>query len=152
VQPSPTAALGSVQTLTVDLSAGPQRVDLDAGALTTSDTDWDLRISDFAIRVNGGVSGPGKGGAASESASFESITSAKIADQAYRTDVYAGVFGAHRFYRYNIAGDNRISPTFDVYLLRRGNTAYKLQVLNYYNPASPTQARYITFRYEQIAG
>lgn len=150
VQASPTAALGPTRTLTVDLSTGPKSVDLNTGTVTTSSTDWDLRLSGFSIRVNGGVSGPGKAGAATESASFESVASAKTADQAYRTDVYAGVFGTQRYYRYNIGGDNRISPTFDVYLLKRGDAVYKLQILNYYSPTG--EPRHITFRYEQIAG
>jgi hypothetical protein len=150
VQTSPTAALGTTRTLTVDLAGGAQSVDLNTGTVTTSATDWDLRLSGFTIRVNGGVSGPGKGGAATETASFESITTAKTADQAYRTDVYAGVFGTQRFYRYNISGDNRISPTFDVYLIKRGAAVYKLQIVNYYNATG--QSRHITFRYEQIEG
>jgi hypothetical protein len=150
VQPSPTGALGATQTLTVDLSTGPVGVDLNTGAVTTSATDWDLQLSGFAIRVNGGVSGPGKGAVAAGTGTFASITTAKTADQAYQIDRFTGVFGAHPYYRYNILGDNRISPTFDVYLIRRGNAVYKLQVLSYYDPTSAP--RYITFRYKQIAG
>ena len=150
VQPSPTGALGATQTLTVDLSAGPESVDLNTGAVTTSATDWDLRLSGFAIRVNGGVSGPGKGAVAAATGAFASITTAKTADQAYQLDRFTGVFGIHPYYRYNILGDNRISPTFDVYLLRRGSAVYKLQILSYYNVTSAP--RYITFRYKQIAG
>ena len=150
VQPSPTAALGATQTLAVNLASGPVSVDLDAGAVTTSATDWDLRLSGFAMRVNGGVSGPGKGAVAAGTGSFASITTAKIADQAYRIDRYTGVFGAHPYYRYNILGDNRISPTFDVYLIKRGSAVYKLQILGYYDATNTP--RHISFRYKQIAG
>jgi hypothetical protein len=151
VQPSPTAALGPTQALQVDLTtAGARGVDLNTGSLTTSPTDWDLRLDGFTIRVNGGASGPGKGAAAAATGSFESITTAKTADQAYRADVYAGVFGAQRWYKYNLAGDNRISPTFDVYLVKRGSAVYKLQLLNYYNATG--SPRFLTFRYKQIAG
>ena len=98
--------------------------------------------------MNGGVSGTGKGAAAAVAESFEQVVTAKTADQAYRADVYSGVFNTNRFYRYNIGGDNRISPTYDVYLLRRGTAIYKVQITNYYNATG--QARHITFRYARI--
>ena len=82
--------------------------------------------------------------------SFASTTTAVTAPQAYRSDTYAGVFGTSRWYKYNIAGDNRISPTFDVYLLKRGSSVYKVQITNYYSATD--QPRHITFRYERIAG
>jgi hypothetical protein len=68
---------------------------------------------------------------------------------AYTADTFAGVFGPHKWYRYNILGDNRISPVFEVYLVRRGNTVWKLQVLNYYSATNA--ARHISFRYERIS-
>ena len=152
VQPTATGALGTTRTIQVDLTTpGVKSVDLETGALTNSNTDWDLRFDGFTIRVNSGVSGPGKGGAAASTGTFESITTAKEADQAYRADSYAGVFGSSRYYRYNIGGTgNRISPTFDVYLIKRGTSVYKFQILNYYNVTGAP--RHITFRYEQIAG
>jgi hypothetical protein len=156
VQPSATAAFGSVRTMTVDLTTtGAKSVDLNAGTLSNSATDWDLRLDGFTVRVNGGVSGAGKGAAtpatdATGGAEFDKIISAAIAPQSFRSDVYAGVFGTNRYYRYNITGNNRISPTFDVYLLKRGNVVYKLQILDYYNETG--QPRFITFRYAQIAG
>ena len=150
VQASPTAAPGPTQTLTVDVSSGARSIDLNSGTISTSATDWDLRLDGFNLLVNGGISGAGKGGAAVATGSFASITTAKIQDQAYQIDRYAGVFGTSRFYRYNIAGDNRISPTFDVYLIKRGTAVYKLQILDYYNATN--QPRHVSFRYEQIAG
>ena len=152
VQPTAAGALGTTRTLQVDLTTpGAKSVDLETGALTNSATEWDLRLDGFTIRVNSGVSGPGKGGAAAGTGSFETITTAKEADQAYRSDSYAGVFGASRWYRYNIGGTgNRISPTFEVYLIKRGTSVYKFQILNYYNVTG--DPRFITFRYEQIAG
>ena len=152
VQATATGALGATRTLQVDLTTpGAKSVDLETGTITNSPTDWDLRVDGFTIRVNSGVSGPGKGAAAAGAGSFESITTAKEADQAYRSDSYAGVFGSSRWYRYNIGGTgNRISPTFEVYLVRRGSAVYKVQILNYYNVTG--NPRFITFRYEQIAG
>ena len=149
VQPSPTAALGESRTLTVDLASGAKSIDLDAGTVTTSTTDWDLRLDGFNMLVNSGITGPGKGGAAVATETYAAVTTAKTQDQAYQIDRYTGIFGTNRYYRYNIAGDNRISPTFDVYLIKRGDAVYKLQIVSYYNATN--QPRHITFRYEQIA-
>lgn len=151
VQATATAALGATQTMQLDLTTGAKAIDLETGTVTTSTAGWDLRFEGFTVRVNSGVSGPGKGGAAVAAGSFASITTAKEADQAYRSDSYAGVFGTSRWYRYNIGGTgNRISPTFEVYLVKRGSAVYKVQLVNYYNVTGAP--RHITFRYEQIAG
>jgi hypothetical protein len=147
VQSSATAAFGPTQTITLR-SQQPQ-VDLNIGSETSSLTDWDIRLEGTTLLVNGGVSGGGSAAVADASTSFASTTTAVTQPQAYRQDRYAGVFGSSPWYKYNLAGDNRITPTFDVYLLKRGSTVYKLQVLNYYSAAGAS--RNITFRYQQIA-
>jgi hypothetical protein len=149
VQPSPDARFGTTKTLVVDLTtAGAKSVDLKTAALATNDTDWDLRLEGFTIRVNGGVSGPGNAGATPGSGSFESIATASVVANAYKTDTYAGVFAAQPWYKYNIAGDNRISPTFNVYLLKRGSAVYRLQITGYYSATD--EPRHISLRYAQI--
>jgi len=149
LQTSTDAALGAPQTLTVNAgTVGGARVNINTGTLTTSDTDWDLRIEGFTIRVNGGISGSGKGGAATTATAFADLTTAVTAANAYRIDTYAGIFGTQRYYRYNILGDHRISPTFDVYFLRRGVDTYKLQVTSYYSATGT--ARHITFRWAKL--
>lgn len=149
-QAGTTGALGAVRTLEVTVpAAGAVRVDLAAGAVATG-TAWDLQLDGWTIRVNGGASGPGKAGVATTTTSFAEIADAFAGDaRAYRTDTYAGVFGQHPWHRYNLLGDHRITPVFDVYLIRRGSALYKVQVLDYYGPAGET--RRITLRYEQLA-
>ena len=143
-------AFAAPRTVTLDLGTGAKSLDLDAGRVATG-SDWELRFDGFTVRVNGGVSGPGKAAAAKlTSATFATATPASTAATAYRTDVHAGVFNTSRFYRYNIGGDNRITPTFDVYLIRRGSTVYKLQIVSYYSATG--QSRHVAFRYQQIAG
>ena len=140
---------GTTQTALLDLATGAKSFDFQTGQVTTSATDWDLRLDGFTARVNGGVSGPGKGGAARiTGATFAAATPASTSANAFRIDAYAGVFGTSRFYKYNIGGDNRITPTFDVYLLKRGSTIYKLQITSYYNATGT--ARFITFRYAAL--
>jgi hypothetical protein len=123
-------------------------VDLDAGTTTTDDAAWDLHVQGFTIRVNGGISGSGKGGAATTATAFADLTTAVTNASAYRIDTYAGVFGTSRYYRYNILGDHRISPSFDVYFVRRGADTYKLQVTGYYSTTGT--ARHITFRWAKL--
>lgn len=143
------AALGAPQEITVDAgAAGGTRVDLNAGATTTDDASWDLHVQGFTIRVNGGISGSGKGGAATSATAFADLTTAVTNASAYRIDTYAGVFGTQRYYRYNILGDHKISPTFDVYFVRRGADTYKLQVIGYYSTTGT--ARHITFRWAKL--
>lgn len=146
VQAAGSGVFGAQQTLSVDVAGGARSVDLNTGTLSSNAAEWDLRLEGFTIRVNGGVSGSGQG--AATPGSFTMTSANAFPPQAYRTDTYAGIFGAKRWYRYNLAGDNRISPTFDVYLLKRGNSAFKLQILNYYDAAG--QPRRITFRYAQL--
>ena len=144
-------AFGASRTVTLDLTTGAKSLDLETGQTTSGGSGWELRFDGFSARVNGGVSGSGKAAAARiTTAAFGDATPASTAPNAFRTDVYAGVFNSSRFYQYNIGGDNRITPTFDVYLLRRGATVYKLQILNYYDATG--RPRHITFRYERIGG
>ena len=151
-QPTTTGALGATRALVVDVPAtGDVRVDLAAGATTTSATDWDVQLEGWTMRVNGGVSGAGKAAAAALAEPFASVTNAYVgASNAYKADAYAGVFAQKPWYRYNLTGEHKVHPTFDVYLVRRGSAVYKLQLTNYYGPAGET--RRITVRYERIAG
>lgn len=150
VQPTAAAPFGEVKSLTFDVAAGPISVDLNTGA-TVQSADWDVRFEGWVIRVNSGISGSGEAGAAApeEGETFATLTTAVTAAQAYAADRYAGVFGSSPWYRYNLTGQHRVHPTFDVYLVRRGDNVYKVQLTGYYGPAG--QARQIGLRYEQIA-
>ena len=148
VQATETAALGAVQTLAVDVSAGSQQVDLNAGTAGASVAGWDLEIDGFAIRLNSGASGSGAAAAADSPDAFADVATAATHASAYQSDTYAGVFNAHRWYRYDLAGDRRVSPTFDVYLVKRGSVTYALKILDYYGPSG--QPRQISFRYRRI--
>lgn len=155
VQPASGQPFGATQTATVNVAAGgPVYFDLTTGAVTDA-SNWDLRFEGWAIRVNGGVSGSGTVRAVLDtSTAFANITATYagfVPPQAYSADAFAGVFNQSPWYRYNITGsDNQIWPTFNVYLLRRGTTTFKVQLINYYGPAG--QPRQITVRYQRIAG
>ena len=152
IQPSTGAAFGAVTTRTIDMSVGPVYLDLASGPVSST-SPWDLRLSGFEIRVNGGVSGTGGVGAVvDQSMPFAQITAqyASFAPAvAYRSDSYGGVFVTSPWYKYNITGtDNQIWPNFNVYLVRRGETVYKVQLTSYYG--STGAPRQITLRASRL--
>lgn len=143
-QPWPGAPFGATRTAAVDTRHGPVAFDFAFGATTIAD-DWDLRFSGFEIRMNSGASGPGSLAAvADNSTPFGQLTAARAASApapAFRRDAFTSVFASSPWYRFNITGfDNRVWPTFNVYLVRRGSEVYKVQLTGYYDPSgSPRQ-------------
>lgn len=162
---------GTVGQLTVDASAGWAYVDLASGAVVpqtsaSTSTTWDIGFSATSVAVNGGTAGPGGvtvyclcQNAAATTADVLTMTAdnqatafANVTALSIPASTAAGwsseTFATSKWYKYNLAGDNRISPTFDVYLVQRGSRVYKLQVVNYYGPAGET--RRITIRYATL--
>jgi hypothetical protein len=137
----------ATQTVTLDAST-PSRLDLNTGSTTPADAEWDLAVDGYTIRLNGGVSGTGAAAAAATTEEFSAITTAATDPRAYFQDNFGGVFTSHPWYRYNLTGENIIHPTFDVYLIKRGDDVYKVQLINYY--ASTGEPRHITFRYAKL--
>ena len=84
---------------------------------------------------------------------YENITSTYagfVPAQAYSRDAFTGVFTAQPWYRYNLTGtDHQIWPTFQVYLVRRADALFKVQLTSYYGPSGET--RRITIRYQRLA-
>ncbi len=152
VQPSPGAAFGAVQSVQIAVGTAPVYFDLTTGAVTTS-ANWDIRFSGWTIALNGGVSGSGSVRAVLDTstpfASIDATYAASAPAQAYSSDAFGGTFSANRWYRYNLTGtDNQIWPTFNVYVVRRGGVAYKVQLISYYGPTGTS--RQITLRYQRL--
>jgi len=152
VQPSTGATFSTVSTRTFDLAAGPVYLDLATGPVSSTSA-WDLKLSGYEIRLNGGVSGTGGVSAViDETTPFSQITAQYAASApavAFRSDAFGGVFVTSPWYRYNITGtDNQIWPNFNVYLIKRGETVYKVQIISYYGPTGT--ARQITLRSSRV--
>jgi hypothetical protein len=149
VQVNAAAGFGAVDTLDLP-AAGPTLADLNAGAVVTSGTDWDLKLDGWRILTNSGVSGSGKVGAYADTTLFGTVTTAVLPAQAYASDAFGGLFTGSPWYRYNIdaGAPNHIHPIFNVYLVKRGATVFKVQLIDYYGPAGET--RRITFRFAQL--
>jgi hypothetical protein len=148
VQPAGDQPFGPAQSATLN-AAAPVSLDLNTGSITPAEGTWDLRLEGFNLRLNSGVSGAGSAGAAASPDAFDAITTANVDSRAYQIDGFAGVFNSHPWYRYNLTGENRIHPTFDVFLVRRGTAVYKVQLIDYYSTAG--EPRRITFRYAKLA-
>lgn len=125
---------------------------------------WDLSFLATSVTLNGGEAGPaGVGGYCvcqnasagspqilgmtpdSELADYEAVT---LSDVPASSEFTAEVFKGNPWYKYNIAGDHRISPLYHVYLIKRDDAYYKLQITGYYSPTNAP--RHITFRFQRL--
>jgi HmuY protein len=148
VQPTGGEPYGATRTLTVNVGAAPVYVDLLDGGVSDA-SDWDLRLEGYDIRLNGGVSGAGEGQAVLAGDDFATVPLASEVPAGWTSDGFGGVFEAHPWYRYNLEGNHQIWPTYDVYLIRRGEEIHKVQLVSYYNPTNGDD-RHITFRYAPL--
>jgi hypothetical protein len=148
VQATAGAPMGEVQRVTLDGSGGRAWLDLVGGGGGTA-AAWDIALDGWDLRVNGGVSGDAQVGAVLADESFDAMADAGDAPASvYAVDAFGGVFDAHPWYRYNLQGNHQIWPTYDVYLVRRGDDVWKVQLTGYYDEAGNT--RRITFRYARL--
>jgi hypothetical protein len=147
VQPTADASFGATQTAVLD-AASLSSLDLNTGSTTPAEGEWDVSLEGFTLRLNSGVSGTGAAGATPSPEPFATVVSAAVDSRAYQVDGFAGVFGSHPWYKYNLTGENIIHPTFDVYLVKRGADVYKVQLTDYYSTAG--EPRNISFRYAKL--
>jgi hypothetical protein len=147
LQPAGDQPFGPIQSITLDASS-PTSLDLNTGSTAPAEGTWDLRLEGFTLRLNSGESGAGSAGAAETTEDFDAITTANVDSRAYQVDGFGGVFTSHPWYRYNLTGENRIHPTFDVFLIQRGDEVYKVQLIDYYSTTG--EPRRITFRYAKL--
>ncbi len=142
VQTTAESEFGPTETAVLDAASGAT-LDLIGNAIDGA--EWDVAIDGFTIMLNGGASGTASAAAAATDESFEAVTTASTDPRAYVSDVFAGVFATHPWFRYNLTGAHQVHPTYDVYLIRRGESVYKVQLIDYYGPAG--EPRQITVRY-----
>jgi len=154
VQPaSGTAAFTAPQTQTFTLGSAPVYVNLLTGTTVASASgDWHIAFDGWRIRSNSGASGPGQVSVTfSDNTPFD-VMSATIARsvpiQAFARDAFAGAFSQpDRQWEY-VASSNTVYATYDIYLLRRGETVFKVQFPSYYDAQG--QSRRITVRYQRL--
>ena len=127
---------------------------LAAGALgAPAGCGWDLSVApSFRIEVN----------AACQAGTFpldptEDFTALTRADDAPEYGAFlstingaipSSVGDAGGVFWYNIEGNSRLWPTFNVFLVRDGNAVYKVQITDYYSSAGASG--FPTMRFEQL--
>ena len=150
---------GAERSATVEVSGGQEvYFNLDSGeqvspADPANSMDWDLHFSGYVIRMNGGISGPGEGGAfpAYETGlTFEEIEEA--IGFGYFADRAGSAFSNDGGEWYSYDGDTHILSTRNhVYVIDTGEGFYKMQLLNFYREVegSPVSG-FITFRWRPL--
>ena len=150
---------GAVRSATADVSEGKEvYFNLTSGEqvapadLSTS-TDWDLHFSGYVIRLNGGISGPGQGGAFpayQTEQTFEDI--AEAMGFGYFADKSGSAFSSDtgEWYSYD-STTHFLSTRNHVYVIDTGAGFYKMQLLSYYREVegSPVSG-FITFRWRPL--
>jgi hypothetical protein len=128
----------------------------------SASTNWDLAFSGSTIRINGGTSGTGSGGAFVWVGSFDNLATVP-ADSTFKTDnypTYAITKGSGKgWYSYDGA-TNLLTPIPGrVLVIKTADGKYaKVEILNYYrggttpsasasDDVKTTEQRYYTFRY-----
>ena len=148
-------ALGAVQSVTVPFTGASVNISLVTnGAVTPSGCNWDIAVDaqSFEMTVNTACSVGTFPGPASPA--FPAATVASGAPQygAFLAGISGSIPNAYTSnidpFRYNLQSNNRLSPTFNTYLLMVGTSVYKLQVVNYYSEAGASG--YPTIRYARI--
>lgn len=150
--------LGPVQTLALAPANQPRAVSLSANAVvpTPSGCAWDLQFNpapnSLALTVNTGCNvGTYPGG---QSPTFANATAGNDAAQyaPYLSQLVGpipnNVLDKNGPFRYNLAGNDRLHPTFNVFFARSGTKTWKFQVVDYYsNTGAPG---FPTLRYARV--
>ncbi|HEV8197552.1 MAG TPA: HmuY family protein [Gemmatimonadales bacterium] len=149
--------LGTKGTVILDRAAGTGAIDLSTGTAVAgaAGCGWDLKVNaDFSVVVNTACNVATAPLDASEN--FDALTHA---DDALGYGAFlAGLSGAVPFttalddprgpFLYNLAGDNRLSPTYNIYLVKVGTAVYKIQLIGYYSATGVSG--FPTIRYARI--
>jgi hypothetical protein len=153
-----TSPFGATRTATLTVGAQPLYLDLTSGTTVAVSGRWQLQFRGWSIRANSGVSGPGTVSIARlDNVEFAGLTAPQalaVPRGQFVRDNQVGPFSTNGFigspWRYNILGnDNQVWPTFDVYLVRRGSSVWKVQFTSYYGAGA--QERQVTIRYARLA-
>ena len=134
--------LGTPTAFTIATGSSPVAVQLGSGtAVTAAGCNWDVQITPrtYELSVNGACNAGTYPGAA-----VPTFANASAAGDAPEYAPYlAGLTGpipnsiedVAAPFRYNLSGDNRLTPSFNTYLIRNGAAVYKLQLIGYYSTA-----------------
>ncbi len=147
--------LGATQAFTINTGSVPLSIDLATGTVVTPNgCNWDILVSPtvYELGVNTtcnvgtypgeatpGFAGTTAAGDAPQYAAYLSVLTGPIPNS---IEDVSGPF------RYDLNNDQRLSPTFNTYLIRRGTKTWKMQVIGYYGTSG--SGGFPTLRYARI--
>ncbi len=146
--------LGTAQQLTVGTTGGLNAVDFGTGtAVAATGCGWDVSAEvTFLVSISGGC---GTGSFPLDvSQSFTTVTRADDAPEygpflaRISGPIPSSFSNPAAPFLYDLAGDQRLTPTFNIYLIRVGNAVYKLQLIGYYSDTGASG--YPTVRYARV--
>lgn len=137
---------------------GVAYVDLDTDATTTENGPWDIAFDGWRLRTNSTAAGEAQvrnlrfgPGTTQTSNTFANanLAFARFAPSfVWRADTFEGIFASRPWYRYDSA-INVVYPTYDVFIVRRGTAAWKVQFTGYFLPQGSSERR-VTIRAVQL--
>lgn len=148
IETSGANAVGETKTATFRTSPDSAAyINLSTGTVTTGGTipeSWDIVFTGYTLKLNPSGSAVS---IADPDLTFEGITTISglgFPSSAYKADGTGGTFSSHPWYRYNInpASPHRITPTYNIYLVKKGNDIYKVQIASYYHPLTDDLQNY----------
>lgn len=155
------ASLGPVETMTVPAGpvGNPTRISFaSGGAVTTSGCTWDIDITvALAMKVNAAGCDAGTYPVPAGTA-FTAVATAADAPQyvGYLAAVsgpipysIAAADGPPFIHGIDATNPNRLIPSYNVYLVRKGGAVYKVQFVSYYNPVGGASG-FVTLRSARI--
>ncbi|MDX2261370.1 MAG: HmuY family protein [Gemmatimonadales bacterium] len=154
---APGGVLGPVQSATVALGGQPRSLSLSTGAVVDapSGCNWDLRLTPgVQLLVN---ADPTCNRGTFPSDITESFTALTRADDAPAYGPFLALvsgpipnsFTDRRApFLYDLRRDQRMTPTFNIFLVRRGAEVYRFQITDYYSPSA--QPGVLTVRWARI--
>lgn len=170
VQPSGQTTVGSDQTQSVSLTPGSTSyVNLSTGVVTdgTAPSAWDVAFqyvsqsAGFNILLNDAAGARASSVGSFLTGGYASMTSATVIggvtvpSDAYSADGTGGAFSTYEWYRYNIDPNNphTVVPTYNVYIVKRGGTYYKVQIISFYGGGGDNSgtAYHLVVRYAPLA-
>lgn len=117
--------------------------------------EWHIAFKRSEIRLNGGISGPGQGGAFPAYQTDQTFADIAEAVQfRYFADKASSAFSSDTGEWYSYDSTTHILSTRNhVYVIDTGAGFYKMQILNYYREvAGAPVSGFITFRWRPLAG
>ncbi len=166
----PTANLNSLtgtpDTALITVGSGTGYFDFSSGAAVTppnpeTSTGWDISFSNYEVRTNGGISGPGNCkafpmyGELVNPTDFNGVTQHPAAAPMfadYNNSIFNGDVNdtTRNWYDYNDANFELTSKDY-VYLIRTETAVYKMQIQSYYAAINEVlTSGYYTFKWKEL--